>query len=215
MALTDYAQNKIVDAVYRGQTLGAPATRYYGLFTSSKGERANSTAYAVNDTVVVKIGAKYSFYKCTTAGSTGAALPTGGAAYLGAVSEVITDGSAVFTEQSAALDAAGFVEVSGAGYARVAVAATMANFAATQGAGTTVSSTGTNGTTSNNAAITFPAPAGQWHPTGGAIVGMFVSDAATGGNAWDWGINGATKNVNNGDAAPSFSPAGLTFQLGS
>lgn len=214
MSLTDYAQNKIVDAVYRGQPLNAPATRYYGLFTSSKGERANSTAYAVNDTVVVKIGSKYSFYKCTTAGTTGAALPTT-PAYLGAISEAITDGSAVFTEQSAALDAAGFVEVIGAGYARVAVAASLANFSGTQAPGTTVASTGTNGTTSNNAAITYPAPTAQWHPTGGAIVGMFASDAATGGNAWDWGLNGATKNVNAGDAAPSFGAAGLAFQLGS
>ena len=109
--LTDYAQNKLSDALYRGQALGAPATLYFGLITASKGERVNSTAYALNDTVVIKIGGVYSFYKCTTAGTSAAALPGG---YVAARGEAITDGTAVFTEQSAALDAGtAFVEVSG------------------------------------------------------------------------------------------------------
>lgn len=53
-------------------------------------------------------------------------------------------------------------EPSGNGYARVAVTASLANFAGTQGAGTTVASTGTGGTTSNNGAITWPTSTGAW-----------------------------------------------------
>lgn len=34
-ALTDYAENKVLDAVLRGQALGAPATHYVGLFTTN------------------------------------------------------------------------------------------------------------------------------------------------------------------------------------
>ncbi len=209
--LTDYAQNKLKDALYRAQALGAPATLYFGLITASKGERANSTAYALNDTAVVKIGGKYSFYKCTTAGTTAAALP---GTYLAAVGEVITDGTAVFTEQTAALDAGTYVEVTGGAYARVAVAASLVNFAGTQGAGTTTASTGTTGTTSNNGVITFPTPTAQWHPTGGAIVGVVLFDAATVGNAWNWSMMTAIKNVNNGDPAPSIAAAAWTDTIG-
>lgn len=211
--LTDYAQNKIIDALWRGQALGAPATLYFGLICAAKGVRADSTAYALNDTITVQIGGKYLLYKCTTAGTTAAAQPGG---YTGAVGESITDGTAVFSEQSDALDAGVYAEVStsGTGYARVSVACSLANFAGTQGAGSTVASTGTNGTTSNNTAITFGAPVGQWHPTGGLIVGVVAFDAATGGNPWWWGMLSAGKNVNSGDAAPSVAAGALTSQIG-
>jgi len=212
MPITDHAQNKITDARWRGQALGAPATYYFGLMVASKGERAHSTAYALNDTVVVKIGGKYSFYKCTTAGNSASSLP---GTYLGAVGEAITDGTAVFTEQTAALDAGtGLVEVSGGGYARVAVVASLANFAGTQSAGSTAASTGTGGTTSNNGAIMWPVPSAQWHPTGGAIVGVVAYDAASGGNAWDWGLLSTVKSVNNGDPAPTLAAAAWTNTIG-
>lgn len=210
--LTDFAQNKIKDALYRGQVLGAPATLYFGLITASKGERLNSTAYALNDTSVVKIGTKYSFYKVTTAGTTAAALP---GTYLGAAGEAVTDGTAVFTEQTAALGAGtALTEVSGGSYARVAVTASLVNFAGTQGPATTVASTGTNGSTSNNIAITYPAPTAQWHPTGGQVVGVAVYDAATAGNPWHWSMLSAPKSVNASDPAPSIAAAAWTDTLG-
>lgn len=210
--LTDYAQNKVKDALWRGQALGAAATLYFALITASKGERANSTAYALNDTAVVKIGGVYSFYKCTTAGTTAAALP---GTYLSARGEAITDGTAVFTEQSAALDAGtAIVEPSGGAYARASVAASLANFSGTQGAGTTVASSGTNGSTSNNVAITWPSPTAQWHPAGGAIVGIAVFDAANAGNPWQWSLASAIKNVNNGDPAPAVSAGAWVDNLG-
>ncbi|WP_198116922.1 phage tail fiber protein [Massilia rhizosphaerae] len=209
--LTDYAQNKVKDALWRGQALGAPATAYFALITASRGERANSTAYALNDTAVVKIGSAYSYYKCTTAGTSAASIP---GTYVGAIGEAITDGTAVFTEQTAALDAGSYTEVSGGSYARVGVTASLANFSGTQGAGTTTASSGTNGTTSNNVAITYPAPTGQWHPSGGAVVGQVVFDASTGGNPWHWSLLSAPKNVNNGDAAPSVSAGAWVDTLG-
>jgi len=42
-ALTDFAENKIVDALLRGQTLGAPATWYVGLDTVACGETGSGT----------------------------------------------------------------------------------------------------------------------------------------------------------------------------
>jgi hypothetical protein len=207
---TDYAQNKITDAIRRSQPLGAPATLYLGLITASRGLRANSTAYALNDTMVALVGGKYAFYKCTTAGSSASAQP---GTYLGAVGEAITDGTAVFTEQTAAIEAGQFVEVSGGSYARASVAASLANFAGTQGAGTTVASTGTGGLSSNNAPITWPAPTAQWHPTNGQIVGIVEFDAATGGNAWTYMLI-QPKSVNAGDPAPSAAAGTLTWKIG-
>lgn len=140
--LTNYAENKIVDALFRGQSLGAPATLYFALLT------------AVTD------------------------------AEIGTVTEV-----------------------SGGSYARVAVTASLANFAGTQGAGTTVASSGTGGLTSNNVAITFPAPTANW----GVVTHMAIYDASTSGNAWVIKDLTASKTINSGDAAPSFPIAAFTF----
>lgn len=140
--LTNYAENKIVDAMFRGQALGAPATLYFALLT------------AVAD------------------------------AEAGAVTEV-----------------------AGGSYARVGVAASLANFAGTQGAGTATASTGTSGQTSNNAAITFPVPTGNW----GQVTHLAVFDAANAGNAWMVKALAAPKNINTGDPAPSFPIAAFTY----
>ena len=208
---TDYAQNKIRDAFPRGQAFTPPATLYYALITASRGERVNSTLYALNDTLVVKIGTKYFLYKCTTAGTSAAALP---GTYLAVASEAVTDGTAVMTEQTVALGAGTFTEVTGGAYARSAVVASLANFAGTQGAGTTVASTGIDGSTSNNVAVPFAAPTAQWHPIGGAIVGVVLFDALAAGNPWHWSMLSAVKNINNGDAAPSLPVAAWTDKFG-
>lgn len=140
---TDYAENKIVDAVFRAQALGAPATMYVALFTTAEDDTGAGT------------------------------------------------------------------EVTGGSYARVAVTGALANWAGTQAAGSTTASTGTSGTTSNNGAITFPAPTANW----GVITGFALFDAASAGNMWVWGALTTNKTVNNGDAAPSFAAAALTFQV--
>jgi hypothetical protein len=143
-AWTDYAENKIVDAVFRGQPLNAPATFYVGLFTTSDNDAGSAR-----------------------------------------------------------------VEVSGGSYARVAITSSLANWAGTQGAGTTVASSGTSGTTSNNNAINFAAPTANW----GSVAGLGLFDAATGGNEWVYGVLSTPKTVNSGDAAPSFSAAALSVQI--
>jgi hypothetical protein len=106
-------------------------------------------------------------------------------------------------------DTGGGTEVTGGSYARVAVTSSLANFAGTQSAGSTAASSGTGGTTSNNAAITFPAPTANW----GTVTHFAVYDASTSGNLLFWGALTASKTVNNGDAAPSFAAGAFTLQI--
>lgn len=142
-AMTDYLENKLIDALLRGQAFTMPATVYVALFT---------------------------------------ATPT---------------------------DAGGGTEVTGGSYARVAVASSLANWAGTQAAGSTVASSGTTGTTSNNNAITYPAPTANW----GTVVAFALMDALTGGNMLIYGALNANKTVNSGDAAPQFAAGALSFQI--
>lgn len=106
-------------------------------------------------------------------------------------------------------DTGGGTEVSGGSYARVAVSSALANWAGTQAAASTTASSGTSGTTSNNATITFPAPTANW----GSITHFGIYDASTGGNLLIHGALTTAKTVNNGDAAPSFAAAALSFQI--
>jgi hypothetical protein len=142
-ALTDYAENKTVDAILRGQSLGAPATWYAALYTT-----------------------------CPT-------------------------------------DASAGTEVSGGSYARVAVTASLANWAGTQAAGSTAASSGTNGTSSNNGTVAFPAPTANW----GVVQCWGLLDAASSGNLWIYSVLGTAKTINNGDAAPYFPAGAATFQI--
>lgn len=100
-------------------------------------------------------------------------------------------------------------EVSGGSYARVAVTSALANWAGTQSAGSTTASSGTSGQTSNNGAITFPSPTANW----GTIVGFCAFDASSGGNLLFFAALTVSKTVNNGDAAPSFAAAALTYTI--
>lgn len=189
---------------------------YVGMIVATKGQRANSTAYSLNDTIVLTANdALPHLYKCTTAGTSAAAQST---LYPGTIAEVITDGTAVFTEQSAALDSNTSSAVNeptiGVGsYARVAVAATMAAWAGTQASSSTAASSGTSGTTSNNAAVTFPAPTSNWASGFSQVVGIVVYDQASSGNLLFWGLLTIPKTINNGDQAPSFVISALSFQL--
>lgn len=106
-------------------------------------------------------------------------------------------------------DGSPLVEVSGGSYARVSVASTLANWAGTQSAGSTTASSGTSGTTSNNGAITFPAPTANW----GSVVGVAIYDASGAGNMLVYQALTTPKTVNNGDTAPSFAAGAFTFQI--
>lgn len=110
---------------------------------------------------------------------------------------------------SATDDAGGGTEVTGGNYAPVSIACSLNNFAGTQGAGTTVASNGTGGLTSNNVAITFPAPTGaNW----GTVTHFKIKDAA-GGNVLYHGALTTPRTVNAGDAAPSFGAAAFGLTL--
>lgn len=102
-------------------------------------------------------------------------------------------------------DAGGGTEVSGGSYARASIAASLANFAGTQGAGTTVASTGTGGSTSNNTAITFATPSATW----GTVTHFGIYDAASGGNLLFWGALTISKTINQADTV-TFPAASLS-----
>jgi hypothetical protein len=105
-------------------------------------------------------------------------------------------------------DAGGGTEVSGNAYARVAVTNSLANWAGTQGAATTVASTGTTGTTSNNASVTFPTPTATW----GTVTSFGIWDAATAGNLLFYGTLTISKTINQSDTV-TFPAASLSLQL--
>lgn len=106
-------------------------------------------------------------------------------------------------------DTGGGTEVSGGSYARVSVTASLANWAGTQAAGSTTASSGTSGTTSNNIAVTFPAPTANW----GSVTHVGIFDASTSGNLLIHGALTIPKTVNNGDSGPTFQASALSFQL--
>lgn len=142
-ALSDYLENKLVDAFLRGQAYTMPVTVYFALATATGSDVACGT------------------------------------------------------------------EVTGGSYARVAVTSSLANWAGTQSAGSTTASSGTSGTTSNNAVVTFPAPTANW----GSVTEYCVFDAASAGNLlWRTALT-VPKTINNGDAAPSFAAGAATLQL--
>lgn len=102
-------------------------------------------------------------------------------------------------------DSGGGTEVSGGSYARVAVTSSLANWAGTQAAASTVASSGTGGQTSNNAAITFPTPAATW----GLVTHFGIYDAASAGNLLFWGALTISKTINQADTV-TFPAASLS-----
>lgn len=100
-------------------------------------------------------------------------------------------------------DTGGGTEVSGGSYARASVASSLANWAGTQSAGSTVASSGTGGSTSNNGSITFATPGATW----GTVTHFGIFDAASGGNLLFHGALTTSKTINSGDT--------VTFPAGS
>lgn len=79
-ALTDYAENKLVDAVFRGQALGAPATFYVALFTTACSDAAAGTEVSGGSYARVAVTSSLANWAGTqSAGSTTASSGTGGA----------------------------------------------------------------------------------------------------------------------------------------
>lgn len=103
-------------------------------------------------------------------------------------------------------DTGGGTEVSGSNYGRVTVASSLANWAGTQSAGSTVASSGTGGQTSNNNAITFPTPSGTW----GTVTHFGIYDAVSGGNLLFYGALTISKTINQSDTV-TFPAGSLTI----
>jgi hypothetical protein len=78
-ALTDYAENKIVDAVLRGQSLSAPATMYVALYTSCPTDSASGTEVSGGSYARVAVTSSLANWAGTqSAGSSPASSGTGG-----------------------------------------------------------------------------------------------------------------------------------------
>lgn len=78
-ALTDYAENKIIDALVRGQALGAPATWYIGLDTVACTETGGGTEATGGSYARASLAASLANWAGTqSAGSTVASSGTSG-----------------------------------------------------------------------------------------------------------------------------------------
>lgn len=78
-ALTNYAENKIIDAVVRGQTLGAPATMHIGLATDTCTDAGAGTEPVGNAYARVAVTSSLANWAGTqSAGSTTASSGSGG-----------------------------------------------------------------------------------------------------------------------------------------
>ena len=92
-------------------------------------------------------------------------------------------------------DTGGGTEVSGGGYARVAVTNNSTNWPAASG-----------GSKSNGVDMTFPQATADW----GTVVAFAIFDASTAGNMLYWGDLTTSKTINNGDTA-KFAAGDITI----
>lgn len=199
-------ENEIIDGKLRGQVISSPATTYIKL-VSCDGKHSASTAYTLGQLIGIQDDSNaWKMYECTTAGSTAASKPS----YPGAKNEAVTDGTVVFTNQNAGMESGSKItELSSGAYAAQAVTSSLANWAGTQGAGTTTTSTGTEATTSNNGAIGFPDPTADW----GWVFGFIIDDVVSGSLGryiWAEFTNGPI-NIVNGVTNVTFASGALQY----
>lgn len=78
-ALTDYAENKLIDATLRAQAIGTPATWYFALFTSCPTDSTAGTEVSGGSYARIGVTAALANFAGTqSAGSTTASSGTGG-----------------------------------------------------------------------------------------------------------------------------------------
>lgn len=104
-------------------------------------------------------------------------------------------------------DAASGTEASGGSYARAPLAPSTTNWTNTQASGSGAS-TGTGGTTTNNAIISFPTPSATW----GTVTHFGIWDAITTGNMICYGALTTSKTINTSDVV-TFPVGTLTITL--
>ena len=99
-------------------------------------------------------------------------------------------------------------ELSGPGYSRASISASLSNFSGTQGAGTTTASTGASGESTNNVDVEYGNALGEW----GAASHVAVFDAATGGNLLLFGELKKPKLITSG-MKPKFKVGTIKFTI--
>ncbi|MBX9857423.1 MAG: hypothetical protein K2Y26_17970 [Gemmatimonadaceae bacterium] len=99
----------------------------------------------------------------------------------------------------------GGTEASYTNYAAVSIAASLADMAGTQSAGSTTASSGTGGQTSNNNALTWGTAAGSGPQT---LTHFAWCNSTT---PWIRGTLTASRTINNGDAAPTAAAGQFTI----
>ena len=207
-AFTDLFENRLVDGMFRaGASAWVAATPYV----------AGQLVYGNT------VGGAGKIMECTTAGTSAGAEPAWPA--ISTTPNTIADNTATWTVYAAGApkrplwaalftlaptDASAGTEVVGGGYLRQNIPNTNAALARTNAAADTGAvSSGNTGTTSNNAAITFPVPSAAW----GLCVSFGFFDAPTGGNLIVYGPLTPNKTINNGDPAPFFAISAFTLQV--
>lgn len=195
--LAAYAEKAILNTFLRRLTTtvsGSNASTSNILVTSS-------TGFNVGD--VVKLTTAGSYHKVTAVpdGTHVTVSPAlGSAPTTGSVTRYAYAPDAIYVGlfTAAPSDSGGGTEVSGGSYARVQVTQDDASWAAPSG---------TPSSTSNSAAVTFPAPTANW----GTISHFGIFDASSGGNLIAWAALAASKTINNGDSSPSYAAGALVW----
>jgi hypothetical protein len=175
---TNAGETRVLNVLF-GASQTVPSTWHLGLHAVPRW-RPNQ-AYTVGQFVTPTTSNPNRIYRCTTAGTSGASEPS----WPDTDNATVSDGTVTWTEATNFLEAGTFpAEVSGGGYARVAVANNTTNFPATS-----------NDTKSNGTDITFPIATADW----GQIALVTIWDASTGGNAWFWATLLVFRDVLSGD----------------
>lgn len=174
--LCNYAAQKMLGELLGGTAFTAPATIYFGLIGPNKGKWTATTAYTTSD-YVIPTTANGRLYKCTTAGTSAGSEPT----WPTTVGGTVSDGTAVWTEQTVAFDAGTAPEVTGGSYVRGSLTNNTTNFP-------TPSLVAQLEQIQNAVAVSnFPTPSGNWG-TNGWISHVMLFDASSAGNPlmyWD------------------------------
>jgi hypothetical protein len=186
-AFSNFLKNKIQDLIWRGNgaalagasiTLSEAPTYHVGLIGGAafpgRGMMGRSVAYKIGNYAWPET-LNGRLYRCTTAGTTGIEEPD----WPDIDGIEVTDGTAVWTEQTLALAAGEAPEPSGNGYERQPWECNMATVMGGNLEASSGPSGGASGTVSNLQQVAFaPAHLKAW----GAVWGIAIFDAEEGGN---------------------------------
>ena len=214
-SLSNYLVNNLIDQVFRQQPgIVAPVNIYVALIVANEGVQATGMVYpAASYMTVLTSDGTFHLYYSSAGGTSAGSAPT----FPGIPGESVVDGTVTWVEQTAGLKAGTAITeptIGSGSYTRVPILSGLAAWAGTQGAGTTTPSTGTSGTTSNNSAITYASPTGDWAASPAVVWGVALYDAASAGNLLAFGPVTSPQSVPNGSPAPSFVSGAATFFLG-